>query len=244
MSKLQIGWVTSNVSLLLTVTSLLLPYHTKSQLKMTSYEINFNNAHDNAKKILTEEFYWNPVEEGSPFGNDDGYDAFYSFYDWRKTNLSENPVKFIYELLESWGYPKFDVNTLDQSKIESYINNNTSSSSQLTQDHIDELRKHMKEMAEQAGKELSEEQFQSIINETSGNMGGTYLMSIDNAIIAIGFGQYVLEGTINEELQALTRIALERESMEILIQKYIPEYRESRMKILSEMKKDLKLMKN
>lgn len=58
----------------------------------------------------------------------------------------------------------------------------------------------MKEMAEQAGKEFSEEQFQSIMNETSDNMGGTYLMSIDNAIIAIGFGQYVLEGTIDEEL--------------------------------------------
>lgn len=55
-------------------------------------------------------------------------------------------------------------------------------------------------MAEQAGKEFSEEQFQSIMNETSDNMGGTYLMSIDNAIIAIGFGQYVLEGTIDEEL--------------------------------------------
>lgn len=51
----------------------------------------------------------------------------------------------------------------------------------------------MKEMAEQAGKEFSEEQFQSIMNETSDNMGGTYLMSIDNAIIAIGFGQCIDE---------------------------------------------------
>ncbi|MEO0552111.1 MAG: hypothetical protein AAF149_02855 [Bacteroidota bacterium] len=82
---------------------------------------------------------------------------------------------------------------MDKSKIETYINNNTSSSSQLSQDHIDDLRKHMKEMAEQAGKEFSEEQFQSIMNETSDNMGGTYLMSIDNAIIAIGFGQCIDE---------------------------------------------------
>ncbi|MEM6361201.1 MAG: hypothetical protein AAF149_02860 [Bacteroidota bacterium] len=52
--------------------------------KKTNYEITFDNAHEEAKKILTEDFYWNPVEEGSPFGNDDGYDAFYSFYDWKK----------------------------------------------------------------------------------------------------------------------------------------------------------------
>lgn len=99
---------------------------------MTNYEITFDNAHEEAKKILTEDFYGNPVEEGSPFGNDDGYDAFYSFYDWKKTNPPTNHVKFIGELIESWGYPKFDLNTLDKSKIETYINNNTSSSSQLS----------------------------------------------------------------------------------------------------------------
>ncbi len=92
---------------------------------METFELSPEYAHANAQKLLTEDFYWSPIEEGGPFGNDDGSDAFYEFRKWRKTNKDQNPVVFLNHLIDNWGYPKFDFKELDSAKIEEYICSNT-----------------------------------------------------------------------------------------------------------------------
>jgi uncharacterized protein YfeS len=36
---------------------------------------------------MNEEFYWSPIEETAPFGNDDGADIYAGFKDWRHLSI-------------------------------------------------------------------------------------------------------------------------------------------------------------
>ena len=205
---------------------------------MDNYELTPENAHPKAKELLTEDFYWSPIEESAPFGSDDGSDAFYGFREWRNNNTNDSPIKYLKELLNEWGFPPFDWNTLDTIKISDYINGNNTVDNSAIQDQIPAMKEHFKEMAEREGKEFDEELFNQSIAATTGNMGGTYLLGIDNAIIAVGFGQFVLEGTIDKELKELTKIALQRELTPILVDKW-GEYKETRVKLLNKMISDI-----
>ncbi|RPJ23749.1 MAG: hypothetical protein EHM25_15240 [Nitrosopumilales archaeon] len=89
-------------------------------------------------------------------------------------------------------------------------------------------------MAEKEGKEFDEDIYNQILAETSGDMGGRHLLAIDNAIIAVGFGQLVLEGRIDEDLKKLTKIALRRELIPILVDRW-RDYKETRTEILNKM---------
>ncbi|MBK7880598.1 MAG: hypothetical protein IPJ83_08600 [Saprospiraceae bacterium] len=89
--------------------------------QMDNYELTPETAHPNAKKLMTEEFYWSPIEESGPFGNDEGSDAFYGFRQWRQSNKTISPIVFLKELIDGWGYPPFDWNEMDTTKISQYI---------------------------------------------------------------------------------------------------------------------------
>ncbi|GAA4424967.1 molybdate metabolism regulator [Bremerella cremea] len=43
-------------------------------------------AHVRARKLMTEEFFWDCVDEQAPFGSDEGSDAYYEWRDWREEN--------------------------------------------------------------------------------------------------------------------------------------------------------------
>lgn len=60
---------------------------------MDNYDLTPETAHPKAKKILTKEFYWSPIEESGPFGSDDGSDAIYGFRQWRAKNQAISPLK-------------------------------------------------------------------------------------------------------------------------------------------------------
>ena len=60
-------------------------------------------AHPKAATLMKEEWWWNSIDDFSPFGNDDGSDAFYIFKDWRVSNLQVDPAIFILELEKRWG---------------------------------------------------------------------------------------------------------------------------------------------
>jgi uncharacterized protein YfeS len=205
---------------------------------MDNFELSPENAHPKAKELLTADFYWSPIEESAPFGSDDGSDAFYGFREWRFQNKSESPIKYLQELINEWGFPPFDWNTLDTMKINEYISGNNTIDNSAIQDQIPAMKKHFKEMAEREGKEFDEALFYQSINSASGDMGGTYLLGIDNAIIAVGFGQFVLEGVINKELVELTKIAMKREMTQILLDRW-GEYKVTRVKLLNQMISDI-----
>jgi uncharacterized protein YfeS len=43
-------------------------------------------AHPRGRELMTEEFFWDCVDEEAPFGSDEGHGAYYQFRDWRRRN--------------------------------------------------------------------------------------------------------------------------------------------------------------
>ena len=162
---------------------------TKTQ--MDNYELTPETAHPKAKKLMTEEFYWSPIEESGPFGSDDGSDAFYGFRQWRQTNKDTSPTVYLKELIEGWGYPPFDLNEMNEENLKKYISSN--------------------------------------------QIGAMTLTGQDNAIIAVGFGQFVLEGKIDEDIKTLTKTALKRELLPSIIGMWDGEYKKTRIEQLTKM---------
>ena len=106
---------------------------TKKQTKnMSDYSPTFDKAHQNAKSLMTDEFYFSPIDETSPFGNDDGADTYAGFNEWRQTNKTGNPKEFLKEQLTRWGYPTFDYNETNFEKLKPYLKQNEIGSRLLT----------------------------------------------------------------------------------------------------------------
>ena len=66
-------------------------------------------------------------------------------------------------------------------------------------------------------------------------MGGLYLLGQDNAIIGIGFAQFVLEGRIDNDIKSLTIIAIKRQMLPLFINRYDDNYRDKRKQQLTKM---------
>ncbi|MEX6690068.1 hypothetical protein QTN47_21345 [Danxiaibacter flavus] len=86
-------------------------------------EISFENAHPNAQKLMQDDFFYSPIEETAPFGSDDGWETFYAFRDWLQVNNKRNKVDFINEQIEYWGYPTFNLQSIDIVELEGYLKN-------------------------------------------------------------------------------------------------------------------------
>lgn len=209
---------------------------------MDNFELRPELAHPNAKKILTEDFYWSPINETSPFGNDDGSDAFYGFRQWRLSNKEISLTRYLNELFSSWDFPEFDIYEMDTLKIRKYISSNSQPASVLVDDQVLKMKEHFKLEAKKAGNEFNEKQFNEMMGVASSKMGGTFLLAKDNAIIAVGFGQFVFEGRIDEDIKELTKIAIRRELLPILIDRWDESYGKLRSEQLSKMLIDIDKM--
>jgi uncharacterized protein YfeS len=86
---------------------------------------DFKHAHPNAQSLMKDELLWSPIEESSPFGNDDGADAIYKFHEWRESNRTESPLRFIEQLLKEWNYSVYDYSKTDSVKIQEFISLNS-----------------------------------------------------------------------------------------------------------------------
>ncbi len=206
---------------------------TKTQ--MDNYELSPETAHPKAKILMTEDFYWSPIEESGPFGNDDGSDAFYGFIQWRQSNKAVSPTVYLKELIEGWGYPPFDWNEMDTTKISQYISAKTQTDNSEIEKNIPAMLEHFKSIGDSSGKQIDEAQLREIMATTSSSMGGTFLLGLDNAIIAVGFGQFVLEGKIDKDIKTLTKTAINRELLPILIDRWDGEYNKTRKEQLTKM---------
>lgn len=90
-------------------------------INMSDYSPIFENAHSKAKTLLKEDFYFSPVDETGPFGNDDGADTYAGFKVWRTAHLTDNPADFLIAQINEWGYPKFDIYETDIKKLTPYL---------------------------------------------------------------------------------------------------------------------------
>lgn len=137
--------------------------------------------------------------------------------------------------MAEWNFPKFDLTEMDTSKISEYVNAETLAGSSEIDDQLPAMMEHFKQIAKAEGKEFDEKQFNEMMGRISKSMGGTYLLGIDNAIIAVGYGQFVLEGKIDEDVKTLTKTAINRELLPMLIDRWDGEYKKTRVEQLTKM---------
>ncbi len=101
------------------------PYTQAEQQKtvknMSDYSPTLDKANPKAKLLMNESFYFDPIDESSPFGNDDGADTYAGFKDWRSTHLNDDPTDFLFDQINEWGYPKFDIYESDINKLTPYL---------------------------------------------------------------------------------------------------------------------------
>jgi len=99
---------------------------------MSDYSPTFDKAHPNAKRLMNEAFYFNPIDEYGPFGNDDGADTYAGFQEWRRTNKTKNSKEFLVEQISRWGYPTVDYNETNFEKLKPYLKQSEIGSRLLT----------------------------------------------------------------------------------------------------------------
>ena len=92
-----------------------------SSTACAQWQPDYQHAHANAQQIMKDEFLWSPIEETSPFGNDDGADAIIEFYEWRKSNKSKKAKDFIAYIITEWGYKTYNFNITDTIEINKFI---------------------------------------------------------------------------------------------------------------------------
>lgn len=125
-------------------------------------------SHPNFVKSMNSDFYYDCMDEFSPFGNDDGADLLYNLEDWyRKRKLTRNILKWMFNQIDEMGFEfqsKGCSELLDVKKI----------------NEIQEKDEYL-------------------------------ILSMDNSIIATGFGQIKITGKIDTQLKAVTLKALDRQ---------------------------------
>ena len=202
---------------------------------MDNSEYTFKSANPKAQALMTDEFYWSPIEETAPFGSDDGSDAAYGFRQWRLLNKTTSPETYLKDLIARWQYPFFDYNEMDTTKIKEYLNYKKELSETDIQQQIKTLKDLNKDLPDAYINKLDDKQLREFITSSSTGMGGLYLLGQDNAIIGIGFAQFVLEGRIDNDIKSLTIIAIKRQMLPLFINRYDDNYRDKRKQQLTKM---------
>jgi uncharacterized protein YfeS len=208
---------------------------TKQNKTMENFEYTLKSAHSSAQVLMPDEFYWSSIEETAPFGSDDGSDAAYGFRQWRLANKISSPVTYLKGLIASWQYPFFDYNEMDTTKIKEYINQKKNLSEADILQQINTLKEINKNIPGTSSMKFNDNQLREVILSSSQGMNGIYLLGQDNAIIGIGFAQFVLEGRIDNDIKGLTVTAIKRQLLPLLINRYDDNYRGKRMEQLTKM---------
>jgi uncharacterized protein YfeS len=188
-----------------------------AQPDSTKFEFSPQTAHPNAQALIKEDFFWSPIDDAGPFGSDAGSDAAYGYYKWRKTHAGIPPLTYLRYLISSWKYPEIAWDEMDTAKIQKYM----SLSYVPSQSDIDEQIRALKQENEEyktspGGKQLSDEEIRQIATSSGKNMGTSFLIDLDDAIIGTAFAQFVLEGKIDPNLKYYAAKALQREMLPIL----------------------------
>jgi hypothetical protein len=97
------------------------------------------------------------------------------------------------------------------------------------------MKQALKSMALRENKMISDSEINAAIKSSSKKMGIMYLTGLDEAIIATGFAQFVLEGMVSPELKRITAIAIERQLLPILLTMYSVDYQKTRKEQLTKM---------
>jgi uncharacterized protein YfeS len=195
------------------------------------YEFSYRTASPQAQKLMKEDFFWSSIVESAPFGSDAGSDAAYGFYGWRFSNKNIDPLVYLGELRASWHYPYFDWNEMDTGKIKTYMLRDFEPD-EMT---LNSLKEALKNSPEFSTKKLSDSEINVIVKSSGKNMGQSYLLDQDNAIIGTAFAQLAMEGYIASDLKKLAVTAIQRQLFPLLINRWDENYQITRKTQLSKM---------
>ena len=190
---------------------------------------SYETANPKAKKLMKEDFFWDPTAETAPFGNDAGFDAAYGFSYWREENKRTDPLIYLRELFSRWNYPYFDMNEMDTAKIITYM----AATTYLSDSDMNVIKQNLKNDPVDTTRKLSDSQMNQVVKSTLSNMGIYYLLDQDEAIIGTAFAQLVMEGQVAAELKKLSIIAIQRQMLPVLMNRWDAVYRKTRKAQLS-----------
>lgn len=183
---------------------------------------------------MAEDFFWSPVEENGPYGNDDGWEAVESFIKWRSGNKKSSPVEFLYTLIQNWGYPSFDWNELDPDEIYHFIKSSEPSEEEILI-RITDLRKMIGNIPDTGQGLLTDEQLKEMALGMDSNLNLRILLGYDNGIIGTAFAQIATEGVLDNDLKHLCSTAIQRQLLPVLLTNYDPIHQEKRKQQLKKM---------
>lgn len=135
------------------------------------WELSPQNSHPRAARLLADQFYWDPADDNSPFGNDTGADTLALFREWRKRNARSAPLDFLNELLGGWGVADGGWDAVGPARVRRL---------------------------------LEEDEYSLIVR--------------DDAVIALAFGQLLLEGVIDGETRRRALSALRRQAQPAVVE--------------------------
>lgn len=200
------------VLLLLAIYSTSLSAQQERQFRFT-----WQTAHPNAKPLMKDNFFWSEIEEEAPFGSDAGSDAAYGYYNWRKDHRSGSPITYLKELLASWQYPQFAWDELDTTKIKVFISTSSHPDPATVEQTVRAIKQNQENTSLPTGKKkLTDEEIRQLILDGGKNMGLTYLVNQDEAIIGVAFAQIVLEGKLDPAIKNYAQIAVKREMLPVI----------------------------
>ena len=188
-----------------------------AQTDSIKFEFSPQTAHPNAQALMKEDFFWSPVDDAGPFGSDGGSDAAYGYYHWQKTHAGLSPLTYLKSLTSSWKYPEIAWDEMDTAKIEKYMRITYVPSQSEIDEQISALKQQNEKYKTVSGaKQLSDDEIRQIATSSGKNMGTSFLIDLDDAIIGTAFAQFVLEGKIEPNLKYYAAKALQREMLPIL----------------------------
>jgi uncharacterized protein YfeS len=185
------------------------------------FEFSPATAKPIARDLMKEEFFWSPIDESGPFGSDGGSDAAYGFHKWRETHPSISPIVYLKGLIGSWHYPEIAWDEMDTAKIKNYMKTPYFLSQSQIDQQINLLKQENNRSPTAPGaKKLSDEEIKQIVTSSGKNMGISYLIDLDEAIVGTAFAQFVLEGKVDSKIKYYVTKALEREMLTILTRQF------------------------
>lgn len=99
----------------------------KSELSIPHivWRLSPKTAHPASVNFMNEEWWWDEADDFSPFGSDDGSDAFYGFKTWREKNSKAEPAAYILELEKDWGISFAHLEIEKEEDLQAIENSNT-----------------------------------------------------------------------------------------------------------------------
>ncbi len=203
--------------------------------KDAGFQFSYETANLRAQQLMKDSFFWDVGEEAAPFGSDDGWDAAQRFHAWRLTEKSGDPVAFVNRLRAEWNYPALDWTVSDSVRIKAILDSSTVLDEAIISERVKLLKQAVANSADEKIRNSSEADLRKVVLENSKGDIGMFLLYTDNAIIGVAFAQLVEEGIVEANLKKLTIIALKRQLLPVLINRYDEPVKERRRSQLTRM---------